>query len=178
MKEEEEDELFEPVSKFIKREKIHGITKESIDAFANNSILIKSITKHTISTYFSNLESIHIALNTYCKLPKYKKEECFLYMMKLYYKSDDTFTGMIKIGMTCRDIERRKTELNNSWKGSEYYFKIYKRSHSVLERKNVRVVEQSIHNLLTFHGEDISISGDYNGNTEIFKYKDWMDNLI
>ena len=94
-----------------------------------------------------------------------------VYIMKIY-NTNGSFTGLCKIGYSSNAYNRAK-QLNEAYKKYGFIFKVYKLTEPVT---NFLSIEKSIHFILKRKNLDIHYNED--GGSEIFKYKEWYDEMI
>ncbi len=168
---------FETVASFKKRANI-SVATSTLEAEAV-ALGLHTRVKRTSKLEYQSLDKLLVPLNTYCEInPQLVKETCsvglaqHLYLLKLY--NNDKFIGHCKVGIA-KDVDERCKDLNRAWKSVGIVFKPHKITDKILD---ALTLESAIHTILRHKNLESKGQHKFDGHTELFVYKEWIDNLV
>lgn len=153
------------------------ITANKIDTrnFDLEKYALNNCTKvpHTYKYSEAELNRLVMQFNLSCFLPtKRTLEYGYIYLLKAF--KDGVFTNTCKVG-TSIDVHKRVLSLNKSWFKCGVRFEIHKISNEVPMAKDI---EGCIHQVLKAKNMSFKPNCNQSGRSEIFRYEEWIDNLI
>lgn len=95
----------------------------------------------------------------------------YVYILKIHTKE---MNNIVKIGSSS-NVESRIKTLNENWEYYEVRFELLKVSKFL---ENALDIEKSIHKILKSLDMQVIPNIELDGYTEIFKYEDWITNMI
>jgi len=100
----------------------------------------------------------------------------YLYIMDCCTLNGDN-TGVIKVGVS-RFPKRRAEQLNEAWRRKGIRFDVRRVSKGSWSRRKVYATESAIHNVLRHKGLQYDPGCKYDGYSELFYDKIWIESLI
>ena len=151
------------------------------DSGVNAAVLIDGGESYRV---YDGLDWLCISEGLFCNINVCDDEEVnvigknhYLYLMDCYALNGSGHTGIIKVGVS-RFPKRRAEQLSEAWKRKGIRFSVRVVSKGSWSKRKTYITEGCIHNVLRHKGLQYDAGCKYDGFSELFYDKDWIESLI